>query len=245
MGYSSGGSSGGLLTLSGDLALLIHSLVIGTGEGGVVAAAGKTLKAPDIIAGGAGDIPGADLTIEPGRGTGEGDVGQVIFRLPIEAVAGDNLQAIGRRLTLDMLGSSTELRMIAAQALMIAATGDLTLNPTGDVQIDNGAHLQRSTVVNITANTNQTQGDTPLTADINRITICATTGDDVTLPGAKRGMMITVINNGAQTLDVYPGSGDDLGQGANTLQSLTAGSIRTYIGWDVSDFREMSSTIAP
>ncbi len=111
-------------------------LVNGSGEGGTVAATGNTLRAPDIITGGAGNIAGADYMIAAGIGTGTGDAGIIDFQLPIVAAAGDNIQTRASRLTFDMAASTTVLTMAAAQAMTIStAAGDLTLSPTGNVVV--------------------------------------------------------------------------------------------------------------
>ncbi len=68
----------------------------------------------------------------------------------------------------------------------------------------------RAVNAGITANPNSGQGDTPLTADVNQISICATAGDAVTLPSALGGLTIIIINDGAQSCDVFPDSGDDI-----------------------------------
>jgi len=110
------------------------ALVLGNGDGAVTALTGNTFRAPDAAAGGAGNVLGADLTIAAGLGTGTGDVGTIIFSLPIVAAAGDNIQTRATRLTLDMAASATALTMLAAQDMTISTTaGDLTLNPAGDI----------------------------------------------------------------------------------------------------------------
>lgn len=128
-------TSSGDLTLSPGDDLIINATgggtVLGSGEGGVVAATGQMLRAPNVITGGAGNVDGADLTIAAGLGTGTGDVGTVIFSLPVVATAGDNLQGSIARLTLDMAASTTILTMAAAQAMTISSTGQLTINGTG------------------------------------------------------------------------------------------------------------------
>lgn len=93
--------------------------VAGLGDGETTARTGTTVRAPNVAAGGAGNIAGADLTIAAGLGTGTGDEGTIIFQLPILAAAGDNLQTIATRLTLDMAGSTTQVTMTVAQDMMI------------------------------------------------------------------------------------------------------------------------------
>lgn len=73
----------------------------------------------------------------------------------------------------------------------------------------------------ITASTTQTQGKQILTHDINEISVCANTNDVVTLPDAFPGLQVTVINDGAETLQVYPFSGDQIDNaGANISTTL-------------------------
>ncbi len=116
------------------------AVIVGSGEGGVTVATGNTVRGPDLVTGGAGDVAGADLTIAAGLGTGTGDVGTIIFSLPIVAASGDNIHTTAARLTLDMIASTSVLTMTAAQAMdIITGAGDLTLNPAGDVLIGGGA----------------------------------------------------------------------------------------------------------
>ncbi len=64
----------------------------------------------------------------------------------------------------------------------------------------------------------------------NNITVAATTGDSVTLPVTFAvNSLIHIKNNGANDVDVFPGSGDDLGAGADTAVSLAAGDGITYL----------------
>jgi hypothetical protein len=83
----------------------------------------------------------------------------------------------------------------------------------------------------ITASTTQSQGQQPLTANINEISVCANANDVVTLPAILKGCPITVINNGANTLQIYPASGEDLGAGTNTSVTVTAGNVAKFEGY--------------
>lgn len=62
----------------------------------------------------------------------------------------------------------------------------------------------------ITASTTHTQGQGPLTASINRVTTVAVANDTVTLMAAAARTEQTVINDGANTLQVFPASGDQI-----------------------------------
>jgi predicted transcriptional regulator len=74
----------------------------------------------------------------------------------------------------------------------------------------------------ITASTTQTQGKCILTHHVNEISVCATTNDVVTLPDAIAGLQVTVINAGAQTLQVFPFSGDHIDNGAVNASTTLA-----------------------
>lgn len=92
--------------------------------------------------------------------------------------------------------------------------------------------FRRSATIGITASTTQTQGQQPLTTDINEISTVANTNDVVTLPSALAASRIIVINNGANTLQIFPASGDDLGDGVNVATGLSGGSAMQLIGLD-------------
>lgn len=80
----------------------------------------------------------------------------------------------------------------------------------------------------ITASTTQSQGQQPLTANINEISVCANANDVVTAPALLKGMPLTIINNGANTLQVYPASGEDLGAGVDTSVTVTTGNVAKF-----------------
>lgn len=96
--------------------------------------------------------------------------------------------------------------------------------------------LTRSTTATITAATTQTQGQRPLTTDVNEISVCANANDVVTLPIALAGRSCLVINNGAQTLQVFPASGDDLGAGVNISTTIVATSRKLFVAFDSTNW---------
>lgn len=86
----------------------------------------------------------------------------------------------------------------------------------------------------ITASTTQTQGQQPLNASNNIITVVANDNDVVTLPGAGFSNITRIFNTGANTLQIFPASGDDLGNGTN---------ISTVVGADKEiEFVSLTST---
>ncbi|MBU2060803.1 MAG: hypothetical protein KKH44_02995, partial [Bacteroidetes bacterium] len=102
----------------------------------------------------------------------------------------------------------------------------------------NAGFTRRSVTAGISAINPGVQGDCPLTSEINEISVCGTTNDAVTLDTAEPGKEITIINNGAQTLEIFPASGDDLGAGVNTATTLIAGANITfvsynYVNWEI------------
>lgn len=88
----------------------------------------------------------------------------------------------------------------------------------------------------ITASTTQTQGQQPLTREVNVISVCANANDVVTMPSAAAGRKVTVINNGAQTLQIFPASGDNIGAGVDASATLAAASNRNYVAIDATNW---------
>jgi hypothetical protein len=93
-------------------------------------------------------------------------------------------------------------------------------------------------VVGITAATTQTQGQGALTGDVNQVATVANASDTVTLPSVASGKRCVVLNDGANTLKIYPASGHDLGAGTNASTTLAAGGRLTFLGvsatkWDL------------
>lgn len=88
----------------------------------------------------------------------------------------------------------------------------------------------------ITASTTQTQGQMPLTENINEIATVANANDTVTLPVATIGRRILIINNGANTLQIFPASGDNLGAGVDTATTLASGSNIDFAAYDTTNW---------
>ena len=96
-------------------------------------------------------------------------------------------------------------------------------------------------VDSITAGSTQTQaGATALTGTINRVTVSGTNGDGVQLPTAVAGLTCLIINaDAAQTIDVWPASGDKI-QGGSTdavdPTSIAAGTSREFYSIDAAEW---------
>lgn len=104
--------------------------------------------------------------------------------------------------------------------------GSLTIN----------SNLMQSVEAGITASTTQTQGEGPLTKDINEISTCANSNDTVTLPSAVAGMSVLVINNGANTAQIFPASGDNLGAGVDSSTTLSTGASQRFTAYDATNW---------
>ncbi len=99
-----------------------------------------------------------------------------------------------------------------------------------------GVIVDRQINTGLTASTTQSQGQEVLTSSINEVATVANTNDVVTMPTAESGRTVRIINNGANTLQIFPSSGDDLGAGVNTSITLASGSNATYIAYDATNW---------
>lgn len=115
----------------------------------------------------------------------------------------------------------------AADAISLIGGGIEGLRVT---ELNSGCILSLDNTATITANTNSAQGDTPLIASINVISVSANAGDAVTLPAVfAAGSIVIVKNDGAQSADVFPASGDDAGGGADTAVAVAAGAAQIFV----------------
>lgn len=96
----------------------------------------------------------------------------------------------------------------------------------------------------ITASTTQTQGQQPLTAEINQVGTVTNADDVVTLmPADFDGREITVINSGANALQVFPASGDRIdNQSQNQSVSIPAGDAWKFLAVDNENWYTMKGS---
>lgn len=105
---------------------------------------------------------------------------------------------------------------------------------TGDLEVGGQAHLE-SNEITITASTTQTQGQQPLTKNWNQISVVANTNDTVTLPTAKTGLICGVRNDGANTLQIFPASGDRIDNNAVDVAITTVtGTAFIFVATDAT-----------
>jgi hypothetical protein len=92
--------------------------------------------------------------------------------------------------------------------------------------------------VGLTASVTQTQvGGLALLSSYNEIATVANTGDALTAFGVAEGSRLVVVNNGANDLQLFPASGDNIGAGVDTAITIEAGAIGIFLGrtaaiWD-------------
>lgn len=92
----------------------------------------------------------------------------------------------------------------------------------------------------ITASSVQVQGQCPLSARYNDITICAHPNDTVTLPPADPALgQIWVINYGAQILKIFPASGDSLGSGTDIPVTLVSTAAASWVAVNTLQWRRL------
>jgi len=101
-------------------------------------------------------------------------------------------------------------------------------------------NIYRSVTAGITAVNPGVQGDGVLTTDINQISTVGTDYDAVTLPTAVAGSIIEVINSGANILEVFPNTDDNLGNGVNTATSIFPGGKTIFSAYDVTNWKTVS-----
>jgi hypothetical protein len=86
---------------------------------------------------------------------------------------------------------------------------------------------------NITASVTQTQGSGVLLSSYNEVRTVANPNDTVTLPSPATsgvGRVMVVVNAGANTLQVFPSLGHDLGQGTNNPTTIEPGYAIHFLG---------------
>ena len=138
-------------------------------------------------------------------------------------------------------------KAIAATALLLLAVWGGVLvqgqsSPlTSDAPVFTGL-ARFSVTAGITASATQTQGQGQLVSSINEISTVATDGNVVTMPAAVGGQQILIINNGANTVQIYPDTGDDLGDGLNISVELEANEAVTFADYDATNWHVASET---
>ena len=116
---------------------------------------------------------------------------------------------------------------------------DLDMNGFDILNIGSLTNGNLSTVNGITASTTQSQGEGALTGKINEVATVASANDTVTLPAAAAGNSCIIINNGANTLQIFPASGDNAGGGVDTAITLAAGSNLFLVAYNATNWETL------
>ena len=153
-----------------------------------------------------------------------------------------------KQLTLDFatIGSSTERTWTFPNSdgtLVGKDTTDTLTNKTLTAPVLNDPTFD--VAVGVTAHTGSAQGNGAITSTFVEIATVGTTGDAVTLPAAAAGKIVIIANNGANSADVFPASGDKIdGGSANAALALAAGSNRIHICQDATDWDTIEGNVA-
>ncbi len=86
--------------------------------------------------------------------------------------------------------------------------------------------------VGLTASTDSAQGDGPITSSYNVYSTVGSAGDAATLPAVFGvGDLVYVKNDAAaNSMDVFPASGDDLSEGTDSVLAVAAGDFELFMG---------------
>jgi len=125
-----------------------------------------------------------------------------------------------------------------------AATDQLSMI-AGDIEAirysEASSHVLADSQVHtgITAGTTQTQADGfQLLSSHNEVATVATTNDTVVAPLAVTGRILTILNNGANTMQIFPAVGDDLGAGVDTVITLAAAGKLWFVAYDATTWTQ-------
>ena len=114
---------------------------------------------------------------------------------------------------------------------------------TVSTKVDNFMTGTSQFATGLTASATQTQaGGLALTSIVNDVTTCATDLDTVVLPTAAADDRITVYNNGAKILQVFPATSDNLGEGVNTATTIDPGEFGVFTAKDTTNWISVIST---
>lgn len=85
---------------------------------------------------------------------------------------------------------------------------------------------------------------TALTPGYNEITTSAVAGDSVKLPAAAAGKVVTVKNDGATAIDVFPATGDTINDGsANAAIRVSPGSTVGFVSIDATNWEASNQVL--
>jgi hypothetical protein len=153
----------------------------------------------------------------------------------------DGFRTEGQALLKDkaVVSDSFRVRLTSVFKGVITAAGinsSSAIATTANADITTSRYFVHSVAATLTAATPGIQGDAQLSKEVNEVSTVTNTNDAVTLPNAAVGREIFIINNGANTLEIWPASGDNLGAGVNTATTLISGANITFIAYDTTNW---------
>lgn len=153
---------------------------------------------------------------------GKNAAGAIIFTSDnIPAVSSFDATSSAKLATIEENADVTDATNVAAAGALMT---DGSASMSGDLQMGAATFVLKSTTAGITASTTQTQGERPLISELNQVSIVANANDVVTLPSAAVGKQCIVANDGANDLQIFPASGDQIAAldvDASTVASST------------------------
>lgn len=144
-------------------------------------------------------------------------------------ISGDTRQRLATALTLEGAANEivTQLDTPTQASSTITALTATTATITTLTQTNPG--IEGSTNAITAFATGGQASAVALTKSINRVTVCATAGDSVKLPAAVAGKTITVLNQGAASLAIFPATGEVIDAlSANASVSLPAAGTMVF-----------------
>lgn len=175
------------------------------------------------VIGGSFDVAsGGDMDIESGASLKIAGTAITATAAEINASSDIATPGVAEASKAVVLGASKEIATITSATITTLTTEAPSISDT-------------NTTISAFATGGQASA-TALTGEFNNVTTCATAGDSVKLPTAVAGLNITVKNNGAATLAVFPFSGDSINPLAVNL------SIDVAVNSEVT-FRAISTTV--
>lgn len=166
--------------------------------------------------------------------------GATIYTTPtIPAVASFDTAASAKLDSIEENADVTDpTNVAAAGALMEDGSGSMS----GDLAFDDGVFIKWSVTAGIVASITQTQGNGALTAAVNEVSTVTNANDTVTLPAAVTGRQCIVINNGANTLQVFPATDDAINSLAvNASATIIAGNSVIFEAYNATNWKDISS----
>ena len=134
---------------------------------------------------------------------------------------------------------------VATEVMRLNSAGFMGIGtnaPASGLEMGDDKLIAKDVNAGLTASTTQTQaGGLALTAQVNDVSTVAANDDTVVLPPlpATGSLEIIIINNdSAESIRVFPASGDDLGAGGDTADAVNipSGVVRKYISYDATNW---------